>query len=148
MPDQLVGEQNPFVLRNHLHQILLDLFRIVVAGEIQTFRQALHVRIDNDARGDAVSGAENHVGRLTSHAWKREQLLHRARYFPPERLDDRFACADDGFRLVAEESRRPDFLLEVFRGGVGESFRSRILDVERLRHLDYAPVRALRREDR
>jgi len=31
VPDQLVGEENPSILRNHLHQIQFDFFRVGIA---------------------------------------------------------------------------------------------------------------------
>ena len=35
VPDDLVRKERPFLARDHLHEILLDLFRILVARKLQ-----------------------------------------------------------------------------------------------------------------
>src|ERR1051326_5135425 len=49
MPDDLVREQYPFRLRDYFHQILFDLRRIGLLGELQPPRDPGHVRVDYDA---------------------------------------------------------------------------------------------------
>ncbi len=48
-----MGEGDPALLREQLHQILFNPFRIVVFSEPEALRNALDVRIDDDAGGDA-----------------------------------------------------------------------------------------------
>ena len=61
-------ERNPAILRDDLHQVLLDLFRRVLLRELQPVRDAKHVRIDDDAARDAKGGAQDHIGSLARHA--------------------------------------------------------------------------------
>ena len=49
MQDDLVGEDDPLVVRNDLHQVLLDLLGVCVPGQLQASRDALHMGIDHDA---------------------------------------------------------------------------------------------------
>jgi hypothetical protein len=44
--DQLVRKQNPSIFRNHLHQVLLDIDRVVFPGQVQAPRNAMDVCID------------------------------------------------------------------------------------------------------
>src|SRR5476651_2092399 len=46
--NDLVGEIDPFPLRNRFHQVLLDVFRIVGLGQLQASRDAMHVSINHD----------------------------------------------------------------------------------------------------
>jgi hypothetical protein len=49
MPDELVREQYPLVLGDDTHQILLDLDRFGMAGEIEPSGNAHYMGIDNHA---------------------------------------------------------------------------------------------------
>ena len=148
MPDQLVGKQNPFFLRDHLHQILFDFLRIGVARKIEPVGEPGHVRIHDYAHGDAKRRAQHDVRRFSRHARQRQQFLHRARHFAAKFLDDFFARAHDGFGLIPEKARWPDVLFE-FRGiCVGKIFRRAIFHEQRFRDLIDALVRALRRKNR
>src|SRR5262245_46658101 len=64
VPDELVAELGPFLARDLLHQIALDLHRISLAREAQALREARDVRVDHHAVVDAEGGAEHHVGGL------------------------------------------------------------------------------------
>jgi hypothetical protein len=68
VPDELVGELNPFVLRDDFHQILLDLLGFLVCGELQAVGEALYVSVDNNAAGDSVSRSQHDVAGLPGHA--------------------------------------------------------------------------------
>ena len=46
--DQLQREFEPFLFRDDLHQVLLDLHRVGVLGQIQPLRVALNVRVHHD----------------------------------------------------------------------------------------------------
>src|ERR1700751_1006111 len=62
MPDQLVRELDPPVLRQNLHQVLLDLFGFGVLCEFQPPRESQNMGIDHNAARNSVSRAQNHVG--------------------------------------------------------------------------------------
>jgi hypothetical protein len=47
---QLVGELNPFVLRDDFHQVLLDLLGFLVCGEFQAVGEALYVECRQQRR--------------------------------------------------------------------------------------------------
>src|SRR5258706_5760161 len=66
---QAVGKAGPLLRRQELHQIPLDLFRVLFARQAETARHALAVGVDDDA-GHAEGVAENHVGGFAPHARK------------------------------------------------------------------------------
>src|ERR1700757_5108523 len=47
--NHLVRVQSPTVLRDDLHQVLFDFYRISVFGEFPAARNALHMRVDHHA---------------------------------------------------------------------------------------------------
>ena len=47
VPNDLVSKQNPFLARDNAHQILLDLLRIIVGGQFEAARDAMHVSVDD-----------------------------------------------------------------------------------------------------
>jgi hypothetical protein len=49
MVDELVGEGDPAILRENLHQFLLDFFGCIALGEAQATGDAEDVRIDDYA---------------------------------------------------------------------------------------------------
>src|SRR5579859_3337258 len=49
MPDELMRKQNPAVLRNHFHKILLDFLRVGILRQVEPSGYALHMRIDHQA---------------------------------------------------------------------------------------------------
>ena len=53
--NDLVGEVDPLLARNDLHQVLFDLGWGLVRRKFQTAGDALHVRVDYDAGGDPES---------------------------------------------------------------------------------------------
>ena len=60
MPDELVREEDPFIFRDNSQQVLLNLFRVGLAREVQARGQTLHVRIDDDARRDSECRARKY----------------------------------------------------------------------------------------
>src|SRR5579884_1496167 len=76
MPDDLVRKICPALARDDAHQVLLDFHGLIVPGELQPPRNAMHVSIDNYALILPEPGAEDHIGRLPSHTRNREQLVH------------------------------------------------------------------------
>src|SRR5579864_7492648 len=47
--NDLVGKINPLLAWEHLHEVLLDSLRIILAGQLQPARNTLHVSIHDDA---------------------------------------------------------------------------------------------------
>src|ERR1700730_8046736 len=70
MPNQLMRKNDPLILRNDLHQVLLYFLGIRVASEVQPPGQALYVSIDHNARRDAEGRPEHDVGGLARDARK------------------------------------------------------------------------------
>ena len=145
--NDLMGEENPFILRDHFHQILLDLDGLGVFRQIETARQSLHVRVDDDARCDSVSCAENYVGGLARRAGNREQLIHRLRDLSTEIIQHSLRRADQRFGLVVEEAGGSDILRHLGLARVSEIGDRRILPEQARRHFVYAPIGALCREN-
>src|SRR5437879_10453641 len=86
VPDQLVRELNPLFPRDNLHQILLHLFRILIARQIQPLRESQDVRIHHDPARDPIRRSENDIARLSCHARQRQYFFHRAWHFSAESL--------------------------------------------------------------
>ena len=147
VPDQLVREKDPAILRDDAHEVLLDFLGIGVAGEVEAGGEALDVGVHDHAGSDAERRAQHDVGGLARHAGQREQFLHRARDFLAEIVDQLLAGALDGLGLVAEETGRADFGFEFARIGVGEIFRRLVFLKERASHFVDADIGALRGED-
>ena len=131
-----------------MHQVLLDFFRIGVAGKVEPVREPDHVRVHDHADRDAERRAEDDVRRLARHSRQRQQFLHRARHFAAELFHDFLARAHDGLGLVPEKARGPDVLLEFRRIRVGKILWRAIFHEERFGDLVDALVRALRRKNR
>src|ERR1700675_4515371 len=132
VPDELVREQNPPALWNDLHQVLLDFLRVIVSCEIEPPRKPLHVRIDDNPRGNSERRAQNDVPGLSRHTRQRVDFLHRFRHLALKLFDDFLARRHDGFRLVAKKSRGANVLLELPGIRICECLRIRILRKERL----------------
>ena len=72
--DELVGEGDPAVLGNDLHQFLLDFLRRVAFGQAETAGDAEDVRVDDYAFGFAEADAEDDVGGFAGCAGDGDQL--------------------------------------------------------------------------
>jgi len=145
--DDLVGEVDPAVLGNYLHQFLFYFLGRVAFGKGKAMGDAEDVRIDNHAFGFFVADAENDVGRFAGCAGDGDEFGEGLGDLPIEISDDFAGCALNGFGLVVIETRRSNDSFELgqcrFGHGVrgGEAF-------EELRCDDvYANVSALRGED-
>lgn len=131
VPDQLVRKIDPRFLGDGLHQILLDFWWVIVAGEVEAARDAAHVGIDDDAKGKSVAGAQNDVRSFARNAWKRQDVFHGLRDITFEFIDQPAACAHDRFGLIAKKTGGANILLEFARSGVGECFNGRIFLIQR-----------------
>src|ERR1700745_2080908 len=81
MPDDLMGEECPLILRNHLHQVLFDLLRSFIPGKLKPPGNALHMGVYDYAFVLFKPGAEHDVGGFTRDTWQRQQLIHIAGNF-------------------------------------------------------------------
>src|SRR5216684_7958732 len=95
VPNQLVRKLNPFVFRNHPHQVFFDLSRIFVFRQVQPARQPNDMSIHHHSARNPVRRPQHHVSRFSRHARQCQNLLHRPRHLPTEILDDPFACSHD-----------------------------------------------------
>ena len=145
--DQLMREGDPTVLRNELHQVMLDLLRLVVDRKLKPAREAQDMRVDDHADGDLIPAPAHDVGRLAGDAGKLEQLFHGLRDLVAEALDDGFGGALDGLGLIAEEAGGADQRFELGQGSGGHVLRAGIGAEERGCDQIDAGVGALRGED-
>src|SRR6267154_1361137 len=104
VPDELVGEENPFLARDDAHQVLLDLLWIGVRGEFEAARDAVHMSIDDYALSYFEPRAQNYVCGLAGDAGQCKQILHVQRNLAAEVGDDFLSRSHNGFRFVAKEA--------------------------------------------
>ena len=75
--NDLVREVDPSVLRQNLHQLLLDLLRRVALGQLQAPRNAEDMRVDHHAFCLAEADAQDYVGRFACSTGQRDKLGQR-----------------------------------------------------------------------
>src|SRR6266568_4172524 len=146
--DDLVRVVNPLLSRNHLHQILFNIPRVLRPRKLQPPRDPVHVRIDHDSFGLPEPRSQHHVCRLSRHSRQREQLIHLIGNFAAELLHHLASGPHNGLRLVPEESRSDDHRLQFLRLNLRQRSRCRILLEQRRGHHIYPHVRTLRRKNR
>jgi hypothetical protein len=76
MPDQPVAPIRPVLARDQLHQIALDLFRILMFGQAQPLRQSDNVRVYNDAFIFSECVAQHDIRRFSTYSGKFAKFLH------------------------------------------------------------------------
>ena len=145
--DDLMGKQNPSVLRHYFDQILFDLYRVGLPREVEPQGNALHMRVHHDAAGDSVGGSENHVGRFPRSTRDRQHLLHRPGNFASEFSHHSLGRSDDRFGFVIKEPCGPDVIGQHFRPNRREIPRCRIFSEQSGSHFIHALVGALCGED-
>lgn len=74
--DHFVGELDPVVARDDLHQLLLDFLGFVGFCEAEAFGEAKYVRVDDDAFGEAVCNSKDDVAGFARDSGESEQLSH------------------------------------------------------------------------
>ena len=122
MPDELVGEENPFLAGDDAHQVLLDFLWVGILRQFEAAGDAGDVGIDDDSFGELEPAAEYDVCGFAGHAWEGEQVVHVERDLAAE-VGNNFSCgADYGLGLVAEEAGGADVGLELLRLQGGEGF--------------------------
>src|SRR5262249_16812409 len=93
-----VIEHHPIFLRQQLHQVLLDLYRIGVRRKSEPAAHAADVRVDGDA-GHAERVAEDDVGRLAADAREADQFFQRVGHVAAVLLHNLTATLLDTLRL-------------------------------------------------
>ena len=144
--DGAMTEDRPLFFGNRAHQIPFHFDGILFFGKSQTPAQTADMRIDRNP-WNAETISENDVGRLTSDAWKRHEIVQIAGHLSAELFDDDVAALFDVFRLVAKESRRLNEFLEFVQIRAGEIFGRGVAGKQRRSHHVDAFVGALRRQD-
>src|SRR5579863_8668926 len=95
VPDDLVREQDPFLPRDYLHQVLLDFLGIVLRGEFKATGDAVHMGVDDYAYGFVEPRAQHNVRRLAGDAGEGEEFLHVVGNLAAEVGEDFFRGTDD-----------------------------------------------------
>ena len=147
MLDDLMGEKDPPVLRDDLHQVLLDVHGIVVPGEVETPRYTMDVSIDHHTRRNAVSRSEDYVSRFACGARHGNQLVQCPRHIAVKIVYDPLRRADQRLRLVIEKTRRADVVSQNLLSRGGEIVRRRIFPEQFRRNFVYTLIGALRRKN-
>lgn len=141
--DELVGELDPVVLGDDVHQLLLHLFGVGGIREAEAVGEAQDVGVDDDAFGDAVGDSEDNVGGFAGGSRDGEQFGHGFWNFAVEVLDDAPGCSGDGLGFVVIEAGGFDLCLKSRKGGFGHGFGSGEFAEELRRDHIYASVGAL-----
>jgi len=145
--NHLVGEADPVVARQDLHQFLLDLFGRLGLGEFKAARDAEDVRVDHDAFGQTVADAEDDVGGFAGGAGDGDELGECLRDLAVEVGENFAGSALNGFGFVAEEAGGLDKGFEFGQSRFGHIGRGRKAAKELGRdHVD-AHISALRGKD-
>jgi len=145
--DELMGEGDPAVLRNHLHQFLLDFLGRVAFGEAEAVGDAEDMGVDHDAFSFAEADTEDDVGGFAGGAGDGDELGEGLGDLTVEIGDDFAGSALDGFCLVVVEAGGADEGFELGEGGFGHRGGSgEALEERRGDHVD-ADVGALGGED-
>ncbi len=146
MVNQLMRKSDPPVLRNDLHQIPLHLLRRRLLRQLQPPRQPHHMRIDHHPNRNPIPRTQHHIPGLPRHPRQRQNLLHRLRNLPAERLCHHPCRPLNRLRLIPKKSSRPNQLFKLRKGSSRHSLRSR-KSLEQLRRHKIDPnIRTLRRK--
>jgi len=147
MINELQRKGEPPFLRDDFHQVLLNLDRFGVFGQVEPLRKPLHVGIHHDAFQDAVGAAKHYVGCFARGAGNSEQVLHAARNLAAEVRENLPGGANQRLGFVVEEPGGPDVLSQFGLIRAGEIGHGRIFLEQAGRHFVYALVRALSGEN-
>lgn len=148
MPDQHIAKGVPIIPGYELHQVELDLLRVIALRQSKSLRYTSHVSVHHNARVDPVRSSQDAVGSLATNAAELHEILHRLWNLPILLFRDRLAASDNALRFASEESCRSDLLFELLLVGVREILRSPVFLEERGSDHVHPDIRALRRENR
>src|SRR5215813_13821111 len=112
MPDYAVREVNPLITGQHLHQVLLDGFRIIVLRQFQAPRDAVDMSIYHPPFGPAIPRTEHDIGGLARSSRDSEQLRHCLWYFAVELFRNLLRRPYNRFGFIAKKSRCSNVRLE------------------------------------
>src|SRR5512139_381947 len=118
VPNELVGKSGPPRPLNELHEIKLDLHRVLVTSEPKALGNSAHVSVNNNT-GSVEGGSKNDVGGLSADSGKGDQLVQRPWHLAAKTINEGSAATLETLRLVPEEARGPDVLLQFIEGGAG-----------------------------
>ena len=127
VPNELMREQNPFLLGDDADEVLLDFFRIGISRKVEPLRKAAaraYRRRRPTAMPKAVPSTTFAVFRATPGSVRSSSMVCGT--WPVEFLDDFLARAHDRLRLVAEKACRANFSFHLARIRVGEILRRAI----------------------
>ena len=102
-----VREARPVLARHELHEVALDLHRILLLREAEPLREPPHVRVDDDPLRLAELGRDD-VRRLARDAGQADELVDPARHLAVELLEQHAHRAADRLRLLPVEAGRED----------------------------------------
>ena len=111
MPDEEVREVGPLLFGHDLHEVGLDLDRIIFLGESNPLAHAMHMCVDYNPR-DSEGIPEYDICRLPSDTGQCHHLLQRLWHVTPEPADQLLAAFLDGFGLIPVEACGSNFLLK------------------------------------
>ena len=120
MVNQLQRKLDPLFLGDDLHEILLNLDRIGMFGEVEPPRDTLDVRVHHNPRRDSIETTQDNIGCFASGSRNRDQLLHGLGDFAAEIGENLPGGSDQGLCLAAEETGGPDVIAKLFQICVGE----------------------------
>jgi hypothetical protein len=146
VPNELVGKSGPPRPRDELHEIKLDLHRVLMTSEPKTLGNAAHVSVNNNT-GSVEGGSKNDVGGLSSDSGKGDQLVKRPRHLAAKTINEGSAATPETLRLVPEEARGPNVILQFMEGGAGVVPGRTVLVEKALGYLVHPLIRALGGED-
>ena len=90
--DDLVREVDPLVLRDHFHQVLLNVFGIVAFREFQPSRDAVHMSIHDDADAYLNHDPSTTLAVLRATPGRESSLSMSSGTWPPKFFDHAFGC--------------------------------------------------------
>ena len=107
VPDQTVRQARPVFLGDEFGDLELDLDRVFALGPAKTTHQAAKMGVDRQPR-DVEGIAEDDIGRLTSDAGQRHEVLEFLGHLALVAVGERLAEAEQAGGLVPVEPRRLD----------------------------------------
>lgn len=146
--DELVGESDPAILRENLHQLLFNFFCCFRFSQTEAACNAEDVRVYNDTFGLAETDTENHVCGFAGCAGDCDEFGEGLGNLTIEFVHDFSGRALDGFCLVAEEARGADEVFKFGERSLRHRRRSREAAEQFRGHHVHADIGALRGEDR
>ncbi len=147
MSNEEIGQHSPLFATKEGFQILLHLIRIAAVGKPDTMGKASDVGIHRDALVLSKGVIKHDICCFSSHAWKRQQVLHAGWYLSIIPFYECPGGSDNVPRLHPKKSQGMDDLFDIFRYGDCQGIGSGIPFEQRLAYLIYRPIGGLCREN-